>query len=66
MTPEQFGYWLQGAFETADEGRGLSKFDHIIRDHLEQVFYKKTQDYSVTTSIPNGQTGTWPTPNVTC
>lgn len=45
MTPEQFCYWLQGAFETMDAGRDLSKFDHIVRDHLNTVFYKKTPSY---------------------
>lgn len=45
MTPEQFCYWLQGAFETMDEGRGLSSFDHTVRDHLKTVFDKKTPEY---------------------
>ena len=44
MTPEQFCYWLQGAFETMDEGRGLSKFDHTVRDHLKTVLEKRTPD----------------------
>ena len=42
MTPEQFCYWLQGAFETMDEGRALSSFDHTVRDHLTTVFHKVT------------------------
>lgn len=45
MTPEQFCYWLQGAFETMDEGRGLSSFDHTIRDHLQTVFKKVTPEW---------------------
>lgn len=30
-----------------DEGRGLSQFDHIVRDHLKTVFEKKTPPYSL-------------------
>ena len=61
MTPEQFVYWLQGYFELADEGRGWSTREHIIRDHLQEVFEKKTPDPMIyrTTSpdVPPNFTG---------
>lgn len=54
MTPEQFCYWLQGAFETMDEGRGLSQFDHTVRDHLNTVFHKVTPNYTTTEPLREG------------
>lgn len=34
-----------------DDGRGLSKFDHIVRDHLNQVFLKRTPPQTTYTTI---------------
>ena len=74
MTPEQFVYWLQGYFELSDDTDRLTKREHIIRDHLKEVFEKKTPDRgSVNNPDPEelehnplgtGETGTpWTNPN---
>jgi len=61
MTPEQFVYWLQGYFELTDDTDRLSKREHIIRDHLNEVFEKRTPNPMIykTTSpdIPPNYTG---------
>ena len=44
MTIEQFTYWLQGFMELT--GKPLTKREQIIKDHLAQVFTKKTPEYS--------------------
>lgn len=67
MTPEQFVYWLQGYFELSDDTDRLSRKEHIIRDHLKEVFEKRTPDPLVyrTTSpeiYPTG-TGEYVNPN---
>ena len=67
MTPEQFCYWLQGYYELTNDTDRLSQRDHIIRDHLNEVFEKRTPDRIIypTTSpniFPNG-TGDYPNPN---
>ncbi len=49
MTPEQFVYWLQGFVELT--GEPLTKREQIIKDHLKQVFCKKTPDH--TDVMPN-------------
>ncbi len=53
MTPEQFVYWLQGYFELTDDTDRLSRREHIIRDHLNEVFAKKTTDRMRQTDITN-------------
>jgi len=45
MTPEQFCYWLQGYYELTNDTDRLSQRDHIIRDHLREVFKKVTPTY---------------------
>jgi len=47
MKPEQFCYWLQGRFETADGVLPvLTKQDiQMINDHLQLVFKKVTPEY---------------------
>jgi hypothetical protein len=55
MTPEQFVYWLQGYFELTDDTDRLSRREHIIRDHLNEVFEKRTPDRQIywTPETPN-------------
>ena len=72
MTAEQFVYWLQGYFELSDDTDRLSRREHIIRDHLQEVFTKKTPDRNTTPltiteprQIPYGGSGTWHPPNTT-
>lgn len=43
MTTEQFVYWLQGFMELSD--CPLTKREQMIKDHLKEVFTKKTPDY---------------------
>ena len=79
MTPEQFVYWLQGYFELSDDTDRLSKREHIIRDHLKEVFEKRTPDRSsgtvtITPTVPympsgDGGSGTYfpsTSPTVIC
>jgi hypothetical protein len=68
MTPEQFVYWLQGYFELTDDTDRLSKREHIIKDHLQEVFTKRTPDrtqpYVTPLEItPNGTGTPWKNPN---
>lgn len=44
MTPEQLCYWLQGFFELNGE-TALTKREQIIKDHLKEVFEKRTPEY---------------------
>lgn len=48
MTPEQFVYWLQGFIEIDDaEELNISpRQAQIIKDHLKEVFTKKTPNRS--------------------
>ena len=47
ITPEQFVYWLQGFAEVSD-AKSLSEQEWtIIKDHLKEVFVKKTPDYQL-------------------
>ena len=63
MTPEQFVYWLRGYFELSDDTDRLSRREHIIRDHLKEVFEKRTPDRVIDpTTTPNG-TGEYINPN---
>lgn len=43
MTPEQFAYWLQGFVEITDGVERPSEQQWlVIKDHLKQVFEKRT------------------------
>ena len=42
MTPEQFVYWLQGFFEISEARKLDEKQVLIVKDHLKEVFNKKT------------------------
>lgn len=42
MTPEQFCYWLQGYAELATDDSLSPQQWAVIKDHLQQVFDKKT------------------------
>lgn len=46
MTPEQFVYWLQGYFELCG-GDLMVHHTKIIKDHLQEVFTKKTPNYNL-------------------
>lgn len=59
MTQENFIYWLQGFMELSENNTLTEKQVQIIRDHLAQVFTKKTPDYSKLV-IGNGQTDLTP------
>lgn len=70
MTPEQFVYWLQGFYEISGNELAPTSRDIIIRDHLKEVFNKKTPDYyglrpNIAPALPNTMPncGTTPTPN---
>lgn len=73
MTPEQFVYWLQGYFELTDQKMGrCNGIDttqmEIIRDHLREVFLKKTPDYhpdkvNIPYTGPYPRTGDTPFPS---
>jgi len=43
MTPEQFSYWLQGFVEIQETTAPSERQWEIIKDHLQQVFNKKTR-----------------------
>lgn len=51
MTPEQFAYWLQGMLETKVGNKLTEAQVQQIRDHLNQVFLKRTPTVT-TTSYP--------------
>ena len=55
MTPEQFVYWLQGFMEMAEPKNLSEKQVQMIKDHLAQVFTKKTPDYTISTTIQDLQ-----------
>lgn len=42
MTPEQFAYWLQGFMEMENPKTLNLRQTKVIKDHLAQVFEKKT------------------------
>jgi hypothetical protein len=64
MTPEQFTYWLQGFVEIQNPTKLDRQQTQIIKDHLKEVFEKKTPNYGTLTTSKN--TGpTWITPNTT-
>ncbi len=44
MTPEQFTYWLQGFIEMENPKTLNLKQTQMIKDHLKQVFIKKTPE----------------------
>lgn len=45
MTPEQFAYWLQGFVEITHQMERPSEQQWaVIKDHLKQVFDKRTPD----------------------
>ncbi len=47
MTPEQFVYWMKGYVEISNNSDGIGSQEwQIIKDHLNQVFDKRTPDYS--------------------
>lgn len=53
MTPEQFCYWLQGYTEVHG-GTPTEQQWRVIKDHLQEVFHKKTPNYQF--GIVGGQT----------
>lgn len=58
MTQEQFVYWLQGFFELSGSVP-FTKREQMIKDHLQQVFLKKTPVYTTinTTGTVTGGSG---------
>lgn len=54
MTPEQFVYWLQGFKEIGGYKDTITAKEwQIIKDHLEQVFIKRTPIYDKDTPFPD-------------
>lgn len=51
MTPEQFTYWLQGFIEVENPKALNAKQTQIIKDHLAQVFKKKTPSRHNSTNL---------------
>jgi len=51
MSPENFVYWLQGAFEIT----GITTLDtdevQVVKDHLALVLKKETPEYNIQTPV---------------
>lgn len=68
MEPLQFAYWLQGYFEVAEPNTLGEKEIHIIRQHLDLVFNKVTEGYTLspTTFTNEASCGIFYLPEMDC
>ena len=58
MNYEQFAFWMQGFFETANPTAINKEQTKIIKDHLNLVFTKVTPDYNKYTPLTITTCGT--------